>query len=187
LPGPRSPPASPSRTGLAQSTRWPARLPAAHPTRGGTASLGCSGCSDRGSRFRSSRGFRVRHHRGRARRQPPCGRPLPGRGAPPSSTKRGTSPWTPSRSTGGGAGRSAQAISARFQRTQAQFRYLASITRSRTWVMEMRFVMRCAATASLRWSGYSICAPPLCGATLKPLVNGVSRHRAICVLLEVRD
>ena len=25
------------------------------------------------------------------------------------------------------------------------------------------------------------------GATLKPLVNGVSRHRAICVLLEVRD
>ena len=51
--------------------------------------------------------------------------PLPGRGAPPSSTKRGTSPWTPSRSTGGGAGRSAQAISARFQRTQAQFRYWA--------------------------------------------------------------
>jgi hypothetical protein len=52
-----STPASPSRTGLAQSTRWPARLPAAHPTRGGTASLRCSGCSTRGSRFRSSRGF----------------------------------------------------------------------------------------------------------------------------------
>jgi hypothetical protein len=58
LPSPRSsPPASPSRTGLAQSTRWPARLPAAHPTRGATASLRCSGCSTRGSRFRPSRRF----------------------------------------------------------------------------------------------------------------------------------
>jgi hypothetical protein len=57
LPSPRSPPASPSTTGLAQSTRWPARLPAAHPLRGGTAPLRCSGCSTRGSRFRSSRGF----------------------------------------------------------------------------------------------------------------------------------
>ena len=57
LPSPRSPPTSPSRTGLAQSTRWPARLPATHPTRGGTASLRCSGCSTRGGRFRSSRGF----------------------------------------------------------------------------------------------------------------------------------
>jgi len=52
--------------------------------------------------------------------------------------------------------------------------------------MEMRFVMRQRQRHSagrdiryvLRLFG---------GATLKPLVNGVSRHRAICVLLEVRD
>jgi hypothetical protein len=57
LPSPRSPSESPSRTGLAQSTRWPARLPATRPTRGSTASLRRSGCSTRASRFRSSRGF----------------------------------------------------------------------------------------------------------------------------------
>ena len=132
LPSPRSPPASPSRTGLAQSTRWPARLPGTHPTRGGTASLRCSGCSTRGSRFRSSRGF--------SGATPPWARtaatrsstptvsypsrsanllaaePLPERGAPPSSKTRGTSPRRPSRTTGGAAGKSAQAISARFQR-----------------------------------------------------------------------
>ena len=62
--------------------------------------------------------------------------PLPERGAPPSSTTRGTSPWTPSRSAGDGAGRSAQAISARFQRTQAQFRYWAdnSSKQAEAWV-----------------------------------------------------
>ena len=89
LPSPRSPPASPSRTGLAQSTRWPARLPAAHPTRGGTASLRCSGCSTRGGRFRSSRGFsgatppwsrraRRRSCVSESLRQSPCGRTLTG-------------------------------------------------------------------------------------------------------------
>jgi hypothetical protein len=136
LPSPRSPPASPSRTGLAQSTRWPARLPAAHPTRGGTASLGCSGCSTRGSRFRSSRGFRVRHHRGRARRQPPCGRTLTGarRSAEQYEARHVAMDAQPKHRWR--AGRSAQAISARFQRTQTQFRYWAdnSSKQAEAWI-----------------------------------------------------
>ena len=141
LPSPQSAPASPSRTGLAQSTRWPARLPAAHPTRGGTASLRCSGCSTRGGRFRSSRGFlgatppwaRTAATRSSIRTVSYPSRsanllaaePLPERGAPPSSKTRGTSPRRAGRTTGGGAGKRLRPSQRAFSGTHAQFRYWA--------------------------------------------------------------
>jgi hypothetical protein len=120
LPSPRSPPASPSRTGPAQSTRWPARLPATHPTRRATASLRCSGCSTRGGRFRSSRGFsgatiQTASHPSRSTNLL-AAEPLPERGAPPSRKTRGTSPRRPSRTTGGGAGIRLRPSQPRFQR-----------------------------------------------------------------------
>jgi hypothetical protein len=184
LPSPRSPPASPSRTGLAQSTRWPARLPGAHPSPGGTASLRCSGCSSRGGRFRSSRGFSgatppwSRRARAATRSSiPTVSSPsgsanllaaglLPERGAPPSSKTRGTSPRGPAESPVAAPGTRLRLSRRAFSGTHAQFRYwaessskqaetwifgdFASMTRSTTWVMEMRFVTRCTTTTSLR-------------------------------------
>jgi hypothetical protein len=139
LPSPRSPPAS--RTGLAQSTRWPARLPAAHPTRGGTASLRCSRCSTRGGRFRSSRGFsgatppwaRTAATRSSIRTVSYPSRsanllaaePLPERGAAPSSKTRGTSPRRAGRTAGGGTGKRFRPSQRVFSGTHAQFRYWA--------------------------------------------------------------
>jgi hypothetical protein len=184
LPSPRPPPASPRRTGLAQSIRWRARLPAAHPTRGCTSSLRCSGCSTRGSRFRSSHGFlgatppwsrRARRRRDRRIQTVSypsrsanllAAEPLPERGAPPSSKTRGTSPRGPAEPPVAVPANRLRLSQRVFSGTQAQFLYwadnsskqagawifgdFASMTRSRTWVMEMRFVTRCTTTTSLR-------------------------------------
>jgi hypothetical protein len=122
-----------SRTGPAQSTRWPARLPAVHPSRGGTACLRCLdvvlAVVDSGRRVDS----RVRRHRGHGAhggdeivdthgvvseslRQPPCGRTLTGARRSTEQQDARHVATRPGRITGGGAGDSAQAVSARFQR-----------------------------------------------------------------------
>ncbi len=154
LPSPRSPPASPSRTGLAQSTRWPVRLPAPHPTRGGTASLRCSGCSTRGSRFRSSRGLsgatppwsrRARVTRSSIQTVSYPSRsanllaaePLPERGAPPSSKARAARRHGgPAESPVAVPGNRLRPSQRAFSGTHAQFRYWAdnSSKQAEAWI-----------------------------------------------------
>ena len=132
-----------SRTGPAQSTRRAARLPGAHPTRDGTASLRCAGCSTRGSRFRSARDFLgatppwPRVHGGgeivdahgvvsESLRQPPCGRTLTGARRSTEQQDARHVATRPGRTTGGGAGDSAQAVSAGFQRNARTVTVLGS-------------------------------------------------------------
>ena len=91
---------------------------------------------------------------------------LPERGAPPSSKTRGTSPRGPAESPVAAPGTRLRLSQRAFSGTHAQFQYwadnsskqagawifgdFASMTRSTTWVMEMRFVTRCTTKASLR-------------------------------------
>jgi hypothetical protein len=160
------------------------QIAAAHPSRGGTASLRRSGCSTRGDRFRSSRGFSGatppwsrRARRRRDRRYIRCR----SRVAPPTSlrpdsyrsaalhravrraARRHGGPAEPPVAVPGYGSGPLSALSA--ERTHSfgtglkavqsrlgrgYLEVFASMTRSRTWVMEMRFVTRCTATASLR-------------------------------------
>jgi hypothetical protein len=99
-------------------------------------------------------------------RQPPCGRTLTGRGAPPSGKTRGTSPRGPAEPPTAVPGNRLRLSQRAFSGTRAQCRYwadnsskqagawifgdFASMTRRTTWVMEMRFVTRCTTTTSLR-------------------------------------
>ena len=160
------------------------QIAAAHPSRGGTASLRRSGCITRGDRFRSSRGFsgatppwsrRARRRRDRryircrSRVAPPTSlRPNPYRSAALHRAARRAARrhGGPAEPPVGVPGYGSGPLSRAFSGTHAQFRYwagnsskqagacifgvVASMTRSTTWVMEMRFVTRCTATASLR-------------------------------------